>query len=315
MQGVDTLNIKAPFPGLRPFEAAEKDFFFGRERQLDELLRKIRTTRFLAVVGSSGNGKSSFIRSMLIPRLQDGFAGQAGPDWRVCVCNPGNNPLENLSRQLAQRNVLHGNEKMDPSYPAKIEGMLRNGSLGVVEAFKKSEVQRGENLIIVVDQFEEIFNFSKKNKRNEEDAATFINLLLNASRQKDAPIYVLFTMRSSFIGACAEFRGLAEAINDGQFLIPRIKSEDLKRIIVHPIQHERCTKIHGFKAEIDDDVVNAIIKDLGKNTDELGTLQHAMLRMWNFWLDKEQDTDVPIAMTHYKGVGTVKGAMARQLSN
>ncbi len=311
MQGVDTLNIKAPFPGLRPFEASEKDFFFGRERQLDELLRKIRSSRFLAVVGSSGNGKSSFIRSMLIPRLQDGFAGQAGADWRVCICNPGNNPLENLSRQLAQRNVLHGNEKMDPSYPAKIEGMLRNGSLGIVEAFKKSEIQRGENLIIVVDQFEEIFNFSQKNKRNEEDAATFVNLLLNASRQKEAPIYVLFTMRSSFIGACAEFRGLAESINDGQFLIPRIKSEDLKRIIVHPIQHERCAKIHGFKAEIEDDLVDTIIKDLGKNTDELGTLQHAMLRMWNYWLDKEQDTDVPIGMKHYKGVGTVKGAMAR----
>ncbi len=311
MQGVDTLNIKAPYPGLRSFEASERDFFFGRERQLDELLRKLRSSRFLAVVGSSGNGKSSFIKTMFIPRLQEGFSGQAGSDWRIATCTPGNNPLENLSRQLAQRNVLHGNEKMDPSYPAKIEGMLRNGSLGIVEAFKKSEVQRGENLLIVVDQFEELFNFSSKNKRNEEDAATFVNLLLNASRQKEAPIYIVITMRSSFIGACAEFRGLAEAINDGQFLIPKIKPEDLKRIILHPVQHERCVKIHGFKAEIEDAVVKAIVNDLGKNTNELATLQHTMLRMWNFWLDKEQNTDVPIALSHYKGVGTVKGAMAR----
>jgi WD40 repeat protein len=311
MQGVETLNIQAPFPGLRSFESNEGAFFFGRERQLDELLRKLRSNRFLAVVGSSGNGKSSFINTMLIPRLEEGFNGQAGAAWRIATCSPGNNPLENLSRQLAQRNVLHGDEMMDPSYPAKIEGMLRNGSLGIVEAFKKSEVGRGENLIIVVDQFEEIFNFSKKNKRNEEDAATFVNLLLNASRQKDVPIYILLTMRSAHIGACAEFRGLAEAVNDGQFLIPRIKPEDLKRIIVNPVQHERCVKIHGVNAEIEESVVAAIVNDLGKNTDELATLQHCMLRMWNHWLDKEQDTEVPISLKHYKGVGTVKGAMAR----
>lgn len=311
MQGVETLNIQAPYPGLRSFEPSERPFFFGRERQLDELLRKLRTQRFLAVVGSSGNGKSSFIKAMLIPRLQEGFTGQAGSVWRIATCTPGNNPLENLSRQLAQRNVLHGDEMMDPSYPAKIEGMLRNGSLGIVEAFKKSDVKRGENLLIVVDQFEEIFSFSKKNKRNEEDAATFVNLLLNASRQKEAPIYVLLTMRANHIGDCAEFRGLAEAINDGQFLIPKIKPEDLSRIILSPIQHEQAVKVHGVKAEIEEPVIKAIINDLGKDTDELATLQHTMLRMWHHWLDKEQDTDVPIGLAHYKAVGTIRGAMAR----
>lgn len=311
MQGVETLNIQAPYPGLRSFEPSEKDFFFGRERQLDELLRKLRSTRFLAVVGSSGNGKSSFIKAMLIPRLEEGFNGQAGSVWRIATCTPGNNPLENLSRQLAQRNVLHGNEMMDPSYPAKIEAMLRNGSLGIVEAFKKSDVKRGENLLIIVDQFEEIFNFSKKNKRNEEDAATFVNLLLNASRQKDTPIYIVLTMRANHIGDCAEFRGLAEAINDGQYLIPRVKPEDIKRIILSPIQSEQSVKRHGVRAEIEEPVIKAIIDDLGKNTDELATLQHTMLRMWHYWLDKEQNTEVPMSMTHYKAVGTIKGAMAR----
>ncbi len=311
MQGVETLNIQAPYPGLRSFEQSERAFYFGRERQLDELLRKLRSNRFLAVVGSNGNGKSSFLNAMLIPRLQEGFSGQAGSSWRIANCTPGNNPLENLSRQLAQRNVLHGDSMMDPSYPAKIEGMLRNGSLGIVEAFKKSEINRGENLMIVVDQFEEIFDFSKKNKRNEEDAATFVNLLLNASRQKESPIYIVLVMRSNHIGDCAEFRGLAEAINDGQFLIPRVKSEEIKRIILNPIRHDRSVRVTGVRPEMEEIVVTTILSDLGKNTDELATLQHAMLRTWNYWLDKEQDTDVPIGLSHYKAIGTVKGAMAR----
>ncbi|MFK7797349.1 MAG: hypothetical protein AB8E82_07840 [Aureispira sp.] len=311
MQGVDTLNIQAPYPGLRSFEQSERAFYFGRERQLDELLRKLRSNRFLAVVGSNGNGKSSFMNAMLIPRLQEGFNGQAGSSWRIATCSPGNNPLENLSRQLAQRNVLHGDSMMDPSYPAKIEGMLRNGSLGIVEAFKKSEINRGENLMIVVDQFEEIFDFSKKNKRNEEDAATFVNLLLNASRQKEAPIYIVLVMRSSSIGDCAEFRGLAEAINDGQFLIPRVKPEDIKRIILNPLRHDRSVRVTTVRPEMEEIVVTTILTDLGKNTDELATLQHAMLRMWNYWLAKEEDTDKPITLAHYKAIGTVKGALGR----
>lgn len=311
MQGIETLNIQAPFPGLRSFEPSERAFFFGRERQLDELLRKLRSNRFLAVVGSNGNGKSSFVNAMLVPRLLEGFNGQAGSSWRIATCTPGNNPLENVSRQLAQRNVLYGDEMMDPSYPAKIETMLRNGSLGIVEAFKKSSIERGENLLIIVDQFEELFEFAKQNKRNEEDAATFINLLLNASRQKEVPIYIMPVLRSSYLTQCGEFRGLAEAINDGQFLIPRVKPEEIKRIITNPLRHDRAVRVTGARAEVEEQVVDKIIDDLGKNTDELATLQHTLLRLWNHWLDKEQDTDKPINITHYKAVGTIKGAMGK----
>ena len=311
MQGIETLNIQAPYPGLRSFEPSERAFFFGRERQLDELLRKLRSNRFLAVVGSNGNGKSSFVNAMLTPRLEEGFNGQAGSSWRIANCTPGNNPLENISRQLAQRNVLHGDEMMDPSYPAKIEAMLRNGSLGIVEAFRKSSIGRGENLLIIVDQFEELFEFAQQNKRNEEDAATFVNLLLNASRQKEVPIYIMPVLRSNYLTKCGEFRGLAEAVNDGQFLIPRVKPEEIKRIILNPLRHERAVRETGVRVELEEQVVDKIIDDLGKNTDELATLQHALLRLWNGWMDKEQNTDTPINITHYKAIGTVKGAMGR----
>lgn len=162
MQGVDTLTIKSPFPGLRSFTEEEKTCFFGRERQLDELLRKLRTNRFLAIVGSPGNGKSSLTKAMLIPRLKSGFSGQGGSVWRVAVCTPGNNPLANLSRQLAQRNVFHSDEKMDPNYPSKIESLLRRGSLGIVEAFKQSSIKKGENLMLVIDSLKISLDLVKK---------------------------------------------------------------------------------------------------------------------------------------------------------
>jgi len=86
--------ISNPFPGLRAFEEDEDVLFFGREKQVDELVTKLRTTRFIAVIGSSGSGKSSLIKSGLIPSLQSGFMSGAGSSWRICSFRPGNNPME-----------------------------------------------------------------------------------------------------------------------------------------------------------------------------------------------------------------------------
>lgn len=305
MQALDmSIFTKVPFPGLRSFEQTEKEIFFGRDRQLDELLRKLRSNRFLAVVGTPSSGKSSLVKASLVPKLEEGFAGQAGSSWRIAVCCPGANPLQNLSKQLAQRGVLHSDEMMDPNFPAVVEGMLRRGSLGIVEAFKQSDIKRGENLMIVIDQFEEIFRYSQKSPKHHEEAAAFVNLILNASRQKEQPIYIIITMRSNFLGACTDFRGLPESINDGQFLIPRMKTEDLKKVIIGPIK--------SCGADIEPDLVNRIVGDLGEELDELGTLQHALMRMWDQWLNMDGgDTSVKISDRHYEGVGTVKGALSK----
>jgi WD40 repeat protein len=291
---------KMPFPGLRSYEPAEKEMFFGRDRQLDELLRKIRSNRFLAVVGNSGSGKSSLVKASLVPKLQEGFAGQAGQNWRIAICNPGNNPIANLATQLAQRNVLHSDDKMDPNYPAVLENTLRRGSLGIVEAYKSADVDK-ENLIIIIDQFEEIFRFSKKNAKNQEDAATYVNLLLNASRQRDVPIYIILTMRSSFIGNCTDFRGLPEAINDGQFLIPRMKTEELKKVIISPIK--------ATGASIDPELVTRMISDMGEDFDDLPVLQHTLLRSWDNWVE-DCDPNQPLGIKHYEAVGGIKKAMS-----
>lgn len=88
------IEILNPFPGLRPFEPEEDYLFFGREQQTDELLRR---TRFLAVVGGSGSGKSSLVRAGLVPSLYGGFMARAGSIWRTAIFRPGDQPLRNLA--------------------------------------------------------------------------------------------------------------------------------------------------------------------------------------------------------------------------
>ena len=97
---------------------------------------------------------------------------------------------------------------------------MRRGPLGLVELVRETELPGRTNLLVLVDQFEEIFRFRKHEDPSE--ATAFVNLLLDSAHQADVPIYVVITMRSDFLGDCAVFAGLPEALNAGQFLTPRL---------------------------------------------------------------------------------------------
>ena len=91
------IALERPFRGLRYFDEADAHLFFGRDQQIDELLTTLRRSRFVAVIGSSGCGKSSLVRAGLVPGLRAGFLVEAGGDWRVIVTRPGNAPIANLA--------------------------------------------------------------------------------------------------------------------------------------------------------------------------------------------------------------------------
>src|SRR5262245_2128835 len=115
MQEIDHSASANPFPGLRPFESSETHLFFGRDGQSEELLRRLKRTRFLAVVGTSGSGKSSLVRAGLLPALQGGLMASAGSDWRIAVIRPGSDPIGNLARALASPAVLVSRDDTEAS--------------------------------------------------------------------------------------------------------------------------------------------------------------------------------------------------------
>jgi hypothetical protein len=93
-----TAHRENPYPGLRPFRADETHLFFGRDEQRSELLGRLRRSRFLAVVGTSGGGKSSLVRAGLLPGLYGGFMAGSGSQWRIADLRPGSDPIGNLAR-------------------------------------------------------------------------------------------------------------------------------------------------------------------------------------------------------------------------
>jgi tetratricopeptide (TPR) repeat protein len=291
-----------PFPGLRPFEPDEDHLFFGREKEIDELLRRLRTTRFLSVVGTSGSGKSSLVRSGLIPALHSGFMVKAGTSWRVATMRPGEDPVGHLAAALAAVDVLGTNPDLVETMGVLVEATLRRSTLGLVDAVRQARIPSGDNVLVVVDQFEELFRFRRSRRENSRDEAIgFVKLLLEAARQVDLPIYVVLTMRSDFIGDCMEYPGLAEAVNSGQYLVPRMHRDALRSAITGPVAVGGGT--------ITPRLVLRLLNDIGDDHDQLPVLQHALMRSWDRWTRRGQPGE-PFDIADYEDVGTLRQALS-----
>lgn len=289
-----------PFPGLRSFEANESHLFFGREAAIDDLLAKLRNNRFIAVVGTSGSGKSSLVRAGMLPDLYGGVMTSAGSNWRVAVLRPGDAPINALAEALVAPAVF-GAAGMEA---AIVEVVLRRGALGLVEITRQARMVDGENLLIVVDQFEELFRFKESADKLgfADEAAAFVKLLLEASQQASLPVYIVITMRSEYLGDCTQFRDLPEAINAGQYLIPRMTRDQRRKAITGPIA------VGG--AVIAPRLLQRLLNDVGDNPDQLPIMQHAMMRTWDHWA-AESDPGEAIDIHHYEAIGGMCDALSR----
>src|SRR6266540_4391694 len=175
-----------PFPGLRPFHTEEHHLFFGREEQTAALLGLLRQHRFLAVVGTSGSGKSSLVRAGLIPALHRGTMARAGTSWEVILLRPGGNPITSLARSLLEADLYDAG---DPEAVPRLRATLTRSLFGLVEAVRQSRaVEPDTNLLVVVDQFEELFRFRQQGVDSEETATAFVNALLAAAQAEDRRI-------------------------------------------------------------------------------------------------------------------------------
>lgn len=193
--------VRNPYPGLRPFRTDEERLFFGREHQVDRMIDKLAANRFLAVVGGSGSGKSSLVNCGLRPALHRGNMASADASWRMAQFRPGGDPIGALARALAAKGLLFEKPMTGTlSAEALVEATLRLGSLGLVDMVDQVRLPAGTQVLVVVDQFEELFRFrslarevAKDVYGPAEDAVAFVKLLLEARAQTEAPIHVVLT--------------------------------------------------------------------------------------------------------------------------
>lgn len=294
----------APFPGLRSYDTHESMFFFGRDREVDELVRLLRHTRLLTVAGASGSGKSSLVRAGLLPAFRGGLFPAAGSRWRVAALRPGDDPVGNLARALATPDVL-GNERMEaPDREAIIEAVLRRGTLGLMEAAGQARLPAEENLLVVVERLEDLFRVAPAagERGTADDPAAFVNLLLEATRQTELPVYVVLVLRAGYLGDCARFRGLPEAINDGMRLIPRLTRDEAREAITGPVG--------VCRAQVTPRLVGRLLNDMGSDPRGLPAFQHALARTWEAWRREGREGE-PVDFRHYEESGGVGVSISR----
>jgi len=297
-------HLANPFPGLRPFREDEEHLFFGGESQVDAMVDTLARARFLVVMGTSGSGKSSLVNCGLIPALHRGLMGSAGSEWRVARFRPGNDPIHAMAWSLASHGVLFHEHFEGIGIDDIAEATLRMSKLGLVDLYEQANDEKRPNLLVIADQFEELFRFQSLRSSGgnsvgtDENSVAFVNLLLEGAKAA-LPIYVALTMRSDFLGDCAQFPGLPEAINRGEYLVPRMTREERKAAVAGPVA------VAG--AGISPVLLTRLVNDVGDNPDQLSILQHALNRTWARW--QGEGAIGPISLEHYEAIGTMEHAL------
>ena len=289
-----------PFPGLRPFAPEESDLFFGREKESEEVLKKLLKNRFVTVIGASGSGKSSLIYCGVLQKIRN-LATNEFSEWKTIMFRPGNDPLGNLANSISEKITGNGQEKIT------VENILLDihlNSDGITSALNKYLLKGENKILLVVDQFEELFRYSTLGAAGSKgiQTAEFVEKLVSAIIQPEVKIFTIITMRSDFIGECAHYQGLTQLINNSNYLVPHMDSENYRQAIEGPIKYAG--------ASIEQKLVETLLTDIGDRTDQLPVLQHALMRTWTYWQELDEP-ERPISYSDYDSVGTMSDAMSR----
>lgn len=288
-----------PFPGIRSYEPEEDELFFGRERRIRELIGKLSETRFLAIVGSSGCGKSSLIKAGLIPALLKHKVKQSDEHWKLLLTHPGSDPLGNLAES-----ILTGfGYPAEPVQTAKLRARLLESPDALPAIIREFSGNQTLSCFLVIDQFEELFRFRQNagSTHAETEATLYVDLFLSATRQQEVPVSVALSMRTDFIDDCTAYTRLNEAINAGYYLVPRMEDEEKRLAITGPLEKRGVP--------ISEDLIIRLLNDVGDDPDQLPIMQHALMRTFDYW-STYKIGDEPMGISHYEAIGTMSEALS-----
>lgn len=292
-----------PYPGLRSFTEKDSHLFFGREKQVDVLLTKLQRNRFVSVSGTSGCGKTSLLRAGLTPALMSGFMAKHGSNWQVSTCRTEDDPVLSLAKALCSDKILDIKQKQDIYIQREVvRNELMRDESSFVDIVRKSKLQENDNLLIIVDQFEEIFRYKNLGAEQKQLAGAFVKSILYAVNQTEVAIYVVLAFRSDFIGHCSEFDNLIQQINKSHYIIPKMNDEELEKAILGPALITNTT----FSSSL----LTRFLNDINKDTEELPILQHALMCTWNYWYGKRSSGEKEIDILHYEAVGGMNSALS-----
>jgi WD40 repeat protein/DNA-binding SARP family transcriptional activator len=255
---------KSPYKGLQYFEEDDSEWFFGRQAVTDRLVEAVRSHQFLALIGASGSGKSSVVRAGLVPAIKTRYSSQ----WQVKDITPSSHPLEALAISLTQ-----ASESVTAT-ATLIDDLQSNPRSLYLYCHKHLTGGTGTRLLLVIDQFEELFTQC----RSDKERLAFVSNLVYAVVTPESSISSVITLRADFYAHLAQFDGLRELVSTNQVYIGAMTASELREAIELPARHG------GW--ELSPGLVELILSDLGAGANRepepgaLPLLSHALLETW-----------------------------------
>jgi formylglycine-generating enzyme required for sulfatase activity len=290
-------DSRSPFPGLRSFTEADADIFFGRSRETDALVQQIKHSRFVAVVGASGSGKSSLTAAGLIPRLRAN-ALPGSKDWFVVTFKPGERPFEALAAALIEtipalavdnpRKYAQELDEFATSLQEKPDRLAKTLHHALKNAKDWSEV------LLFVDQFEELLTLAPENQRKQ-----FAEMLAYSALNANSRVRVVLTMRADFYHRMLPL--FEEELRNGSFTLSVPKRDALRQMIERPAERAGVT--------LEDGLVERILDDTGDEPGALALMAYLLDELYNL------DADKNLTHAEYDQLGGVAKAIGTRAEN
>lgn len=277
-----------PYMGLRAFGTDDAPFFFGREALTQQLIEALREQSFLAVVGASGSGKSSVVQAGLMAQLQQGQHIPGSDQWWVRSLRPGVKPVQ----ALVERLIESGTAKEQQYQRLQLEGMLYQGTEGFVYWLRS---QPQPTIVLVIDQFEELFTLS-----TSEDCQQFLDLIFGAIDHAGDRFKLVITLRSDFIAPCLEYPALAQRLPKSNILVPpALTMDSYRQVILNPAEQVGLT--------VEPELVEVLLQELSNLAGDLPLLEFVLEQLW------EQRQPGALTLSIYQQqIGGLKGALERK---
>jgi WD40 repeat protein len=288
-----------PFPGLRPFMTEESDWFFGRDVEMEEIYTRLLNNRFITLIGSAGCGKTSLINCGVIPLVRHHHI-DGESEWRIISFRPGNDPIGNLAVAISEELTASGQAGADWR---TIQSELFDNPVGIGAALRRFISNPQEKVLLVIDQFEELFRLAARGKKEivAASVAKFVGLMVEVINQPDENIFSIISLRSDFMGESSRYHGLTQLINNSNYLVPELNPENCRKVVEGPIVNAG--------ARIDPRLISAVLFDLGGRPEQLPVLQHAMMRTWAHW-QKMEEPGQPVSVTDYESAGKLGASLS-----
>jgi eukaryotic-like serine/threonine-protein kinase len=286
-----TLQIdESPYAGLSSFQENDAGKFFGRNREVAAMVTRLRDCPLMAVVGSSGVGKSSFVRAGVVPALK-----RSGEMWETLVIRPGRQPLDALAGIIAPMVGTAANLADEVDEQKKLVEQLRRepGHLGHVMRLRARRDNR--RLMLFVDQFEELYT----QVADPADRAAFTACLSAVADDATSPLRVVLSIRSDFLDRIAEDPQFVNELTAGLYFLGPPGRDGLRDAITQPAE------MAGFQFELPA-IVEDMLDHLETTPGALPLLQFAAAKLW-----ENRDTARRMLTHHsYAAMGGVAGALA-----